>query len=79
MPLIKFVDNNGREMALIETLMSYEELITEYETFLREREGEYGLDTFIQYLDEKNASIIAVHRLPVDHTMKWHLCPPQTG
>ncbi len=79
MPLIKFVDNNGREMALMETLMSREELESEYQNFLKEKGGEFGLDTFIRYLSEKNAPIISVHQLPVDHTMQWDLASEQTG
>lgn len=79
MALIKFVDNYGREMALMETLMSREELESEYQNFLQETGGDLGLDSFIRYLDEKNAPIIAVHQLPVDHTMEWDLCSEQTG
>lgn len=79
MPLIKFVDNHGREMALMETLMSREELESEYQNFLEETGEEFGLDTFIRYLSEKNAPIIAVHQLPADHTVEWDLCGEQTG
>lgn len=79
MPLIKFVDDYGRDMALIETLMSLEEFESEYENFLRETDEDFGLDTFIQYLDERKAPIIAVHKLPVDHTVKWELYSEQTG
>ncbi len=79
MALIKFVDNYGREMALMETLMSLEELESEYQNFLSETGGDFGLDSFIRYLDKKNAPIIAVHHLPVDHTMEWDLCGEQTG
>ncbi|MFO7967414.1 MAG: hypothetical protein R6U44_07425 [Archaeoglobaceae archaeon] len=79
MPLIKFVDNYGREMALIETLMSRQELESEYQNFLKESGEEFGLDSFIRYLREKDAPIIAVHQLPVDHTIRWDLCSEQTG
>ncbi|MFP3908308.1 MAG: hypothetical protein ACOC5L_03940 [Halobacteriota archaeon] len=79
MPLIKFVNSYGKDMVLIETLMSHEELESEYENFLKETDGDYGLDTFIQYLNDKKAPVIAVHRLPADHTIKWHLCSEQTG